>query len=187
MEELGYLMQSWVAWQKKLSVSPHALCLPYDTLSMILSCRNILRFITRKFMPKYTLIDHTADIGIDVFGPTLRELFTNAAFALFDIITDLSKVECKVEYSINISGIDREQLLVNWLSELLYLHDVKNLLFKNFCIVDIKDNQLNATINGEVFIEGKHVIKTEVKAVTYHCLSVIQEDHQWKARVIFDL
>ncbi len=138
-------------------------------------------------MPKYTLIDHTADIGIDVLGATLRELFTNAAFALFDIITDLSKVECKAECNIKISGIDREQLLVNWLTELLYLHDVKNLLFKNFCIADIKDNQLTATINGEAFIEGKHVIKTEVKAVTYHNLSIIKEDHQWKARVIFDL
>lgn len=138
-------------------------------------------------MPKYTLIDHTADIGIDVFGVTLQELFSNAAFGLFDIITDLSKVEGKVEYKLKISGIDREQLLVNWLSELLYLHDVKNLLCKDFCIIDIQDTQLSASVRGEVFIEGKHTIKTEVKAVTYHCLSIIQEDHQWKARVIFDL
>ncbi len=138
-------------------------------------------------MEKYILIDHTADIGIDVFGATLHELFTNAAFALFDIITDLPKVENKVEYQISISGIDREQLLVNWLSELLYLHDVKNLLFKDFCVVNLQDNQLNASARGEVFSEDKHIIKTEIKAVTYHCLSIVQEDHHWKARVIFDL
>lgn len=138
-------------------------------------------------MTKYILIDHTADIGIDVFGATLQELFANAAFALFDIITDLSKVEGKAEYKISISGIDKEQLLVNWLSELLYLHDVKNLLFKDFYVIDMKDNQLNASTRGEVFTEGKHVIKTEIKAVTYHCLSIVQEDHQWKARVIFDI
>lgn len=138
-------------------------------------------------MEKYILIDHTADIGIDVFGNSLRELFTNAAFALFDIITDLSKVEGKAEYKISISGIDREQLLVNWLSELLYLHDTKNLLFKDFCIADIQDTQLNASIWGEVFREDKHVIKTEMKAVTYHGLSITQADQRWKARVIFDL
>jgi SHS2 domain-containing protein len=138
-------------------------------------------------MEKYTLIDHTADIGIDVFGGSLRELFTNAAFALFDIITDLSKVEGTVEYKINISGIDKEQLLVNWLSELLYLHDVKNLLFKDFCIGDIHDNQLDASIWGEPFTDGKHEIKTEIKAVTYHGLSIVHENHQWKARIIFDL
>lgn len=138
-------------------------------------------------MTKYILIDHTADIGIDVFGDSLQELFTNAAFALFDIITDLSKVEGTAEYAISVSGIDKEQLLVNWLSELLYLHEVKNLLFRDFCITDIWDNQLNASIRGEVFAEDKHVIKTGIKAVTYHCLSIVREDHQWKARVIFDI
>ena len=138
-------------------------------------------------MHKYTLIDHTADIGIDIVGATLQELFSNAGFALFDIITDLSKVECKVEHKVSISAIDREQLLVNWLTELLYLHDVKNLLFSEFCIMNITANQLDASIRGETFVEGKHVIKTEIKAVTYHCLSIVQEDHQWKARVIFDL
>ncbi|OHB98855.1 MAG: hypothetical protein A2Z57_07005 [Planctomycetes bacterium RIFCSPHIGHO2_12_39_6] len=138
-------------------------------------------------MPKYTIIDHTADIGIDVFGDTLQDLFSNAGFALFDIITDLSTVECKVKHSLNIIGVDKEQLLVNWLSELLFLHDVKNLLFKNFCVNQLSDYQLNADVSGEVFDEKRHIIKTEVKAVTYHNLSIIQKDQQWKTRIIFDL
>lgn len=71
-------------------------------------------------MLKYILIDHTADLGIDVFGSTLPELFTNAAFAMFDIITDLSRVDNTIEYNLEVSGIDKEQLLVNWLTELLY-------------------------------------------------------------------
>ncbi len=138
-------------------------------------------------MKKYILIDHTADIGIDVYGESLQELFANAAFALFDIITELSKVEGKIAYAISVSGIDKEQLLVNWLHELLYLHDVKNLIFNDFCITDITDNQLHATVRGDVIREDKHVIKTEIKAVTYHCLSVVRENDGWKARVIFDL
>lgn len=138
-------------------------------------------------MPKYIIIDHTADIGIDVFGDTLQDLFSNAGFALFDIITDLSTVECKVKHSLNIVGVDKEQLLVNWLSELLFLHDVNNLLFKNFCVNQLSDYQLNADVSGEVFDEKRHIIKTEVKAVTYHNLSIIQKDQQWKTRIIFDL
>lgn len=138
-------------------------------------------------MPKYTIIDHTADIGIDVFGDTLQDLFSNAGFALFDIITDLSTVECRVKHNLNIIGVDKEQLLVNWLSELLFLHDVNNLLFKNFCVNQLSDYQLNADVSGEVFDEKRHIIKTEVKAVTYHNLSIIQKDQQWKTRIIFDL
>ncbi len=138
-------------------------------------------------MSKYILIDHTADIGIDVFGATLQELFANAAFALFDILTDLPVVAGKDKHTITASGIDREQLLVNWLSELLYLHDVKNLLFRDFQITDMTDTQLTASVSGEPFNEEKHVIKTGIKAITYHNLSIVQADHQWKARVIFDL
>lgn len=138
-------------------------------------------------MPKYILIDHTADIGIDAFGATLQELFTNAAFALFDIITDLPRVAGQVKHTITVSGIDREQLLVNWLSELLYLHDVKNLLFRDFQITDMTDTQLTALVCGEPFNEETHVIKTGIKAVTHHNLSIVKTGHQWKARVIFDL
>ncbi|MFO0793309.1 MAG: archease [Candidatus Brocadiaceae bacterium] len=138
-------------------------------------------------MPKYILIDHTADIGIDVFGDSLKELFSNAAFAMFDIIADLSNVKNKDEYRISVSGVDREQLLVNWLSELLYVHDVKGLLFKDFTITNITDTQLDAIVRGERYKDGIHVIKTEMKAVTYHNLSIIQKDSQWQGRIIFDL
>lgn len=136
---------------------------------------------------KYILIDHTADVGIEAFGATLPELFSNAAFAMFDIMADLERVENKVECSLEITGIDREQLLVNWLGELLYLHDVKNYLFKNFLITNVTDTRLSAIVHGEAFVENKHIIKTEIKAVTYHGLSIVQEGQQWKARVIFDL
>ena len=138
-------------------------------------------------MPKYVFIDHTADVGIEAFGASLPELFSNAAFALFDIIADLEMVEIKVTCNLEITGIDREQLLVNWLSELLYLHDVKTYLFKNFLITNITDTHLSASVQGEPFVEDKHIIKPEIKAVTYHGLSIVQEGTQWKARVIFDL
>jgi protein archease len=138
-------------------------------------------------MAKYILIDHTADIGIDVFGDSLQELFSNAAFAMFDIIADLSNVKNKDEYIISVSGVDREQLLVNWLSELLYIHDVKGLLFKDFVITNITDTQLDAIARGERYKDGIHVIKTEMKAVTYHNLSIIRKDNRWQARIIFDL
>lgn len=138
-------------------------------------------------MPKYILIDHTADIGIDVFGDSLQDLFANAAFAMFDIIADLSNVKDKDEYRISVSGVDREQLLVNWLSELLYLHDVNGLLFKDFTINNITDTQLDAIARGEGYKDGIHIIKTEMKAVTYHNLSIIKKDSQWQGRIIFDL
>jgi SHS2 domain-containing protein len=136
---------------------------------------------------KYKLIDHTADVGVDIFGNTLSELFSNAGFAMFDIITDITTVDAKDQHIVKVEGIDKEQLLVNWLGELLYLYDVKSLLFKDFLITNINENLLTATIRGEKYCETKHAINTEIKAVTHHALSVKHEHNQWKARVIFDL
>ncbi len=141
----------------------------------------------REFMLKYQQIDHTADIGIEIFGTTLEELFSNAAFALFDIITDISSVACATELKLTVTGIDREQLLVDWLSELLYLHDVKNLLFREFHVIAVSDTQITATVRGEAFAEDRHAMKTEIKAVTHHGLFIVREGNSWRARVIFDL
>ncbi|MGR3309644.1 MAG: archease [Candidatus Brocadiales bacterium] len=136
---------------------------------------------------KYRLINHTADLGIEVYGEGLQELFSNAGFALFDIITDISRVKETTKRVITIEGSDLEQLIVNWLNELLYLHDVEGLLFKRFEVQEITDKNLKALIAGERYDPNKHIIETVVKAVTYHQLQVVQENNRWRAVIIIDL
>ncbi|MBE9535821.1 MAG: archease, partial [Proteobacteria bacterium] len=96
-------------------------------------------------------------------------------------------LSCKESFEIEIEGSDREDLLINWLRGLLYLHQVKGMLLKSFSISKIDDSQLSGTVEGERFDTGRHIIKREVKAATYHDLSILQEEGQWTARVIFDL
>ena len=75
-------------------------------------------------MKTYELIDHTADVGIKAYGKTLSEAFENAAKGMFDIITDSSEIESIGQYNIELEAPDLEQLLVDWLSELLYLFEI---------------------------------------------------------------
>jgi len=138
-------------------------------------------------MKRFEILDHTADIGIMVYGEDLKSLFENAGEAFFHLITDLKKVRLRTERRIEIGGESLERLMVDWLNELLYLHDVENLLFKRFRVESAGEAGLKAKVNGEIFQEGVHVIKTEVKAVTYHQLEVRQEKGGWRARIIFDL
>ena len=138
-------------------------------------------------MKKYKLIDHTADLGIEVYGKDLKELFQNAAEALFEIICDLSKVSESIEKKISVDGEGLEQLMVVWLGELLYIHDMEGVLFRRFEIEEIGDAKVNATAYGEEFSKDRHIIKTEIKAVTYHQIQVRQEKGKWMSRVIFDL
>ena len=138
-------------------------------------------------MRRYKVLDHTADIGLIIYGQDLKGLFENAGKAFFHLITDLRKVRRRVEKRVRIGKESLDRLMVDWLSELLYLHDVENLLFKGFKVESVGEDGLKATVKGEPFREGIHVIKTEVKAVTYHQIEVRQETGGWRAQVILDL
>ena len=138
-------------------------------------------------MKRYEVLDHTADIGLIVYGGNLKALFENAGEAFFHLITDLRKVRRRTERRINIGGESLERLMVDWLGELLYLHDVENLLFKGFKVESVGEDGLQAVAKGEPFQEGVHVIKTEVKAVTYHRIEVREEKGRWRAQIILDL
>ena len=138
-------------------------------------------------MERFKVLDHTADIGIIVHGDDLKALFENAGKAFFHLMTDLRRVKPRVERQVNLRGESLDRLMVEWLSELLYLHDVENLLFRAFRVESVGEEGLRAIAKGEVFQDGTHLIKTEVKAVTYHQIEVRRENRGWRAQVILDL
>jgi len=141
----------------------------------------------QKRKKRFEILDHTADIGLIVYGGDLKTLFENAGEAFFQLITDLKRVRQKEERMVELKGESLERLMVDWLNELLYLHDVENLLFKKFKVEVIGEEGLRAKAKGELFREGAHVIKTGVKAVTHHQIQVKREDGGWRAQVILDL
>jgi SHS2 domain-containing protein len=138
-------------------------------------------------MKHFEILDHTADTGLTIYGEDLKALFAHAGEGFFHIITDLRKVKRRVEKRVELRGESLDRLMVDWLGELLYLHDVDHLLFRRFDIESVGEEGLRAVAKGEHFQEGVHVIKTEVKAVTYHQIRVERRNGGWRARVIFDL
>jgi len=137
--------------------------------------------------PRYQHIDHTADVGLQIFGDTLKELFENAALGLFDIIANLEKVSPVVERQVKVETCDREALLVSWLSELNFLFFTKREIYKEFEVESLIDFKLTAKVKGERIDYDRHEIFTEVKAVTYHHLYIKETADGWEAQVIFDL
>jgi len=139
-------------------------------------------------MKAYELIDHTADIGVKAYGKTLEEAFENVAKAMFDIITDSSEIESIGQFDLNLKAPNIEQLLVDWLSELLYLHSAENLVFGFFKILELDDKKtsLQGRVFGEKFNISKHKIGSEIKAVTYHMLE-IKNKKPYHVQVLFDI
>ena len=136
---------------------------------------------------RYEFLDHTGDLGIRVWADDVKGLFREAALALFDIITDIERVEVQLERKTDVAGTGREELMVAWLNGLLYLHEVERLLFCDFVVTEVDEGRLKGVARGEKFREGSHVIKTSIKAVTYHQLEIQEREGCWQTQVIFDV
>jgi len=134
----------------------------------------------------YRVFEHTADVGIEAYGHTLEEAFENAAKGMFSIITNGSKIDSKEKRVVQLAvDSDEEQLLVDWLSELLYINDVEGLVFGEFKVSI--GNELVGEAWGEKYDREKHGYGTEIKAVTYHMLQIKRNKKGFQIRVLFDI
>lgn len=133
---------------------------------------------------KYRMLEHTADALVEVHGRTLDERFANAAYAMFDLITDLTKVEPKGELKVVLEADSREQLLVDFLQELLFVHDTEDLVFSEFDVMT-DGRKLESSVRGEKFDERKHTKRSLVKGVTYHGLQF--DDEKGTVTLLFDV
>jgi len=136
---------------------------------------------------KYKFINHTADVGIKVWGESLKSLFENAAYSMFDIIGELDEVKVKESLGVEIEGKRTDELLADWLRNLLYKFNGEGYLLREFNIEEISNKGLKAKVRGEKLDLSRHTLKTEIKAVTYHQLEVKKIAKGWEAQIIFDV
>jgi SHS2 domain-containing protein len=135
----------------------------------------------------YELLDHTADLGIRVTGDTLENLFETAGRAMFAQIADTEGLAGASAREIQVGGMDREDLLINWLRELLCFWTIDGLLVKDVRIHEISDFRLRADVFYDDYDSKRHEILKDIKAVTYHNISVVRTDAGWTADIIFDV
>ncbi len=139
-------------------------------------------------MKPFEYIEHTADAGMLVRGDSLHSLFTNAAQGLFEMIAVIDSIDETTSLDVKLESDTVEMLLVAWLDELIFKHETEEMFFKSVEITSISSTELIAKVYGEPTDFDKHIVYTEIKAVTYHQLYVVQNtDGDWEAQVIFDL
>lgn len=140
-------------------------------------------------------IEHTADIKVRVYGATLEQFFRNAVIAMFQVIEPRiagstvinGRVVCDslpIQRHITINALDKESLLVDFLSEALCLSDIYNEAYLDATIERITNTSINATLHGTK-VEGFEVV--EIKAVTYHELAIKNINGMWQADIVFDI
>jgi len=136
---------------------------------------------------KIKYIEHPSDVGFEVYGDTLEELYANAAIAMYSLMTDIDEIEADVERAIELKAEDFQSLMFDWLDELIFLFDSESLVMKKF---DIAVNETNFSICGNCkggkYDPSTHVSGIIIKAVTYNMMQ-IKKNEVWKARVVLDV
>ncbi len=135
----------------------------------------------------YEIIDHTADLGIIVKGPDVKSLFILAAQAMTDLMVEGDISDKTATRNVLVKGEDFPDLMVRWLGEILYLFEGENFIVHSIEIKSISPIQLKSTLSLSSFEPEYHQVLREIKAVTYHQISVDKFDDGWEARVIFDI
>ncbi|MFH1182267.1 MAG: archease [Candidatus Woesearchaeota archaeon] len=138
-------------------------------------------------MEKYRFLEHTADAKFQAYGETLEEAFTNAASAMFSIMTDTSKVAKKTKKAIAVDGDDLKSLLVKFLSEFLFLLDAENFLLNSVGDVKITKTSGNYKLKAVAYGDdaANYETKGDIKAVTYSDIKV--EEKPPMVQVVVDI
>jgi SHS2 domain-containing protein len=136
---------------------------------------------------KYRLTPRQSEIAVRVSGNSQADLFANSAFALFDVMTDIEKVAIKDRLPLEVEGADRDDLMVNWMRELLYLYQGSGYLLKEFLIREATDNLVKAEACGEKIDPDRHEINKEIQGIAYHQSRMQKTGDHWTAQLIFEI
>ncbi|MEE9130640.1 MAG: archease [Phycisphaerales bacterium] len=136
----------------------------------------------------FELFEHTADVGLRIRAADLNGLFAEAARGLFSLIVEnMDDVRPGRQRTFCLEADNPTELLCDWLAELLFVFDTKHLLFVEFDVRINAEHKLEATARGETVDETRHRLDHEVKAITYHGLTVRRDGPGWMAEVIVDI
>lgn len=141
-------------------------------------------------MKRYEFFEHTADMAVRVYGGSLKELFTSASLALFNVLVSKKQNRPKAvlkEIVIKKEGKTLEDLLKGWLDELLYFFSTQRIILHRIKFLEVDETTLEAKVLFETFDADFFEPKNEIKAVTYHELKVEKVRNGWQAQVIFDV
>lgn len=135
----------------------------------------------------YRLNKHQSEIAVRVIGNSQADLFINSAFALFDVMVDIQAIENKERLPLEVEGTNRDDLMVNWVRELLYLYHSSGYLLREFQVREVKDTIVRAEVCGEKIDPDRHEIKQEIASIAFHKSRMEKTGNQWTAHLIFEI
>jgi len=128
-----------------------------------------------------------ADVGVRAWAPTLEACFRQCALGVFALIVPLEAVTPAETREVGAQAEGPEALLVAWINELLYLHDVEGFAVRDVAEPRIEGSRAHGTLTGEPLDVARHPRGIQVKAATFHQLVLDQGAGRVSARVVLDI
>lgn len=137
---------------------------------------------------KYRFLEHSGDALFQAFGESFSKLLENSAEAMCSVMYALKKVDAEKEVEVEAKGENKEELLHNFLGEVLFKIGEREMLFREFRVKELgeKNNRVKALVKGEKMDREKHEMETEIKAVTWHRFFVKRKGNKWVSQVLLD-
>lgn len=135
----------------------------------------------------YETFEHTADVGLKVWGASLKELFEQAAAGFIDVMLDPRTVRPERSVSIAATGEEPEELLVGWLEEILFAFEARGFAPATAHVKSLGEGELRGELLGEDLDLQRHELRQPVKAVTYHDLTIKRRGDLYEVRIVFDV
>ncbi|MBI4247883.1 MAG: archease [Elusimicrobia bacterium] len=133
------------------------------------------------------VVAHTAEVGLRIYGASLRELFRGAAGGLLKLYKKRGSVSPRRRDHISLKAGAVDELLVLWLNELIFLVASRRRLYSKIIFRELSPAALDAEVWTEAISPSRHYLSGEVKAATYHRISVARRGNGWHALVFFDV
>jgi protein archease len=135
----------------------------------------------------YEYFEVEADVGIHAWAESAREAFAHAALATFALLVDPSEVTAAEIREVRAQGDTRESLLVAWINECLYVHDIEGFVVRSVDVDVCDERVVHGVLHGEEFDGARHRPGTLVKAATMHGVTVTERDGRWDVRLVVDV
>lgn len=131
---------------------------------------------------RFEEVEHIADAALRVYGRDWSELLVNAAHGMFSLMAEWEDSTSSTRREVSLQAVDEETLLVDWLSELLYLHEMDGVVYNEIGILEASPTRLEAVVQGT----DRWAPKTAIKAATFNDLSIEKTAQGYTVTVVFD-
>ncbi len=136
---------------------------------------------------RFEVLDHTADTAVRVEAADMGGLLAVSARAMFSLMFDLSAaVPSSPGRSVRVDAATSEEMLVDWLSNLLSWSEIDRVAYFDVVSLDVTDTQARGEVRGAP-VETLTLIGPPIKAVTYHGLEILRDGSRWEATIVFDV